>query len=109
VVIVRDEAASIEPDLVVIDTSDIAELRARHPWLFAEKPAESSSLSATRADADGAERFRRIDADLTATEEALNDADETDNADTAGEDGLIARSSADHAADDDARDAGWSR
>lgn len=46
VVIAPDEAASIEPDLVVIDTTDLDELRTRHPWLFArdERPdAESRS------------------------------------------------------------------
>jgi hypothetical protein len=70
----QDTAIEVEPDLVVIDTTDVDEIRARHPWLFND-PFDTG---------DGAEDrgLHRVDAELAAAGQALDDSDDADNADT---------------------------
>lgn len=69
-----DRPAATEPDLVVIDTTDLDELQARHPWLFTERP--DGDVKDTRNSVTKAPRLDRIDADLAAAEDALAGSEE---------------------------------
>lgn len=81
-----------EPDLVVIDTTDLDQLRARHPWLF---------TTDTDREPDTDANLRRIDAELRQAETTRNTpkrhhADRDSNRDVRREDA-------------DERDAGYGR
>jgi hypothetical protein len=66
----QDAAVDVEPDLVVIDTANVDEIRARHPWLFND-PFDTGDAAEDRG-------LHRVDTELAAAEQALDDSDDAD-------------------------------